>query len=152
MIPKLGRRGFLRALGLAPAAIAVETAGIGLGGRAVLGYSSIASAVWENTGGPMNSPTNCTEIGGISHAQKLAAYLATHDLPQYLVDRMRAQSRQSINRFDPDLAANRSFSLSTKMRVQADRDFDRAVLSTREVANRNVLSELFSKATGFGLW
>ncbi len=39
--------------------------------------------------------------GGVSQAQKIATWLATHGLPDYVVDRVRDQVKGNVNRFDP---------------------------------------------------
>lgn len=44
---------------------------------------------------------------------------------------MLREARHGITRFDPDLADNRSMSLSTKTRLQAARDVDRQLAMKR---------------------
>jgi hypothetical protein len=86
--------------------------------------------------------------GGPSNAEKVAKYLLTHNLPDYLIERMRSNSK-NISRFDPDIASYKSFSLSTKMRIQADRELARAIQETKDIAKRSVMAEMFQKASNF---
>jgi hypothetical protein len=110
---KLGRRGFLRALGIALAALIADSAGVASGAKSVLGYASIGSALFEDHGGPIGGSDDKNE-GGVSHARKIATWLATRGLLDYVLDRVRDQVKGNVNRFDPDLVVNRSFSLSWK--------------------------------------
>lgn len=144
----LARRSFLRALGLgAPAAIAagssVEAAtGLRGGIGSLFGYG-VSGGVDDVAGVAMADSTGM--------AQRMAIYLASNALPSFVTDRIRENARD-IQRLDPDLAANRSFSLSTKMRIQAEREVKRATRQAVSTAKRNVLRTAFQKMHGFELW
>ncbi len=72
-------------------------------------------------------------------------------MPEFVLQRIREESRATY-RLDPDLASNRSFSLSAKLSVQRERDIARAIEKTKQVANRNLLKEAFREANGFDMW
>lgn len=144
----LARRSFLRALGIGPAAIAVGSAEQATGLRGGVGSlfgHGVSSGVYDIAG----PPGLTGDPAGI--AQKMATYLAGNALPSFVTDRIRENARD-IHRLDPDLAVNRSFSLTTKMRIQAEREVVRATRTAMTVSKRNVLRAAFQKMHGFELW
>jgi hypothetical protein len=62
------------------------------------------------------------------------------------------QRARDVQRLDPDLAVNRSFSLTTKMRIQVEREVERASRASVKISKRNVLRAAFRKMHGFELW
>lgn len=63
---------------------------------------------------------------------------AMRDLRRFADPALKAERRARIRptRLDPDLASNRSMSLSVKMLMQADRDFERSEQSERTYLER----------------
>lgn len=53
---------------------------------------------------------------------------------------------------DADLAANRSFSLSAKVRIQKERDLKKAINDTVSRQKTIIASAAFKKMTGFDFW
>ena len=145
----LARRSFLRALGIGPAIVAgaaEQATGLRGGIGSLFGYG-VSAGVQEGFGRAPVSPIS--DEGAI--ARKMVGYLASNALPSFVTDRMREQARE-VQRLDPDLAVNRSFSLATKMRIQAEREVIRATRLAATVAKRNVLRTAFYKMHGFELW
>ena len=151
----IGRRGFLSLVGLAPvaaASVAQKLAGLGEGVAAVLGSAELHAGVSEHYG----KPIGCAETGygrgqTLSPDMMAKAYLAINPVPDFVVDRLRDESR-AIYRLDPDLASNRSFSLSTKLSVQRQREIARAIDKTKRLAHRNLAKEAFRELNGFDMW
>lgn len=141
----LPRRAFLRALGLAPvaaAASATQAAGLGAGVASAFGYG-VAPAVGELV--------TIAPVDGGTIAKRIVSYLASNSLPSYVTERIRADA-QNVTRLDPDLAVNRSFSLSTKFRIQREREIERAIARSLASGPRNVSREAFRERFGFELW
>jgi hypothetical protein len=135
-------------LGLGPAAIiagsAEQASGLRGGVSSLFGYG-VSSGVSELSA----APASIADEGAI--AQKMVGYLAVNALPAFVTDRIREQARD-VNRLDPDLAVNRSFSLATKLRIQREREVERATKQAATIAKRNVLRTAFQKMHGFELW
>jgi hypothetical protein len=146
----IGRRGFLRAIGVAPAAVLAEqTAGLQGGVRSIFGWAPIAGAIQENLGEEL-PPTNSPPVGE-SVWTKAARFFAGNAIPPHIIERYRDNAR-NVTRLDPDLAANRSFSLSTKLRIQQEREIEREIERTKRVAKRNRIQEEFYDKHGFSVW
>ena len=132
----IGRRGILGLIASAPAAAKVAASGIGpapdafgYGGMdAVKGRSTSLSAVGQQVVGerdwaPQRVAKLVSELAGMKDRRA-----------EQVAERVR-----QVGRLDPDLSVNRSMSLATKMRLQAERDVDRdlnkqAGWLTRELA------------------
>jgi hypothetical protein len=143
----IGRRNLLRMIGLAPVAgVAGADKLVGLGGGAASIFGGgITSAVVD---GPPHSIGDGTIL---LRATKAWNYIRGNNLPEHVLARIR-RNADDIYRLDPDLAVNRSFSLATKMRVQKEREIERAIKKSVEDCERGVLSAKFQEATGLDLW
>ena len=141
----IGRRAILKAFGLAPVAAVASSssvigaeqslAGIGAGANAALG-SSLA------------------DIPGIMNGTSYAAvleYFTKNGFPDFYMERLK-EDADCVHRLDADLASNRSFSLSTKMREQKKRNLDSAISQAWARKKRNVVSEQFRRSTGMEIW
>lgn len=142
------RRTFLKFLGAAPLGLGAQAerlAGLNPGVGAVLGYSGVGTALADGVGGVAAS-------GAMSHYARAAAYFALNAAPAFVAERARDQVRANVTRLDADLAANRSFSLSTKFRMQVDREVERSLAATVRTARRNIVGEAFRQTHGFDIW
>jgi hypothetical protein len=72
-------------------------------------------------------------------------------LPEYVIQRIK-DNNQAVIGLDPDLVANKAFSLSTKVRMQRERNIQRSIEATLNQNNRSLLREEFMKKFGFDLW
>lgn len=139
----MNRRSILKMLGAGPAAIAAQAeraTGLSGGLASALGFSPVAPCLYDSiqpvdTDGP----------------DRIGAYLAAHAIPDFVMDRVR-ENAANVQRLDPDLAVNRSFSLGTKLRIQTEREVARAVRTTRETAKRSIIRAAFRKLHGFEIW
>jgi hypothetical protein len=152
----IGRRGFLKALGLAPAvgaSAAQRLVGVGEGLSAVFGGQALSAGVSEYTGFPSSLKATGDNSGGAYIDPDLIAkaYLAVNPVPDFVVERMRQEMR-GIYRLDPDLAVNRSFSMSAKVMIQREREIDRAIENTKRINSRNLAKKAFTKLHGFDMW
>lgn len=152
----IGRRGFLKALGLAPvagASVAQRMIGVGEGLSAVFGGQALSAGVSEYTGfpGPIGQTGDASGGTYVDPDLLAKAYLALNPVPDFVIDRMRHEMR-GIYRLDPDLAVNRSFSMSTKVMIQREREIDRAIEQTKRINSRNLAKKAFSKLHGFDMW
>lgn len=101
-------------------------------GREIGALSAGSSAQGVEAFGYANS------IGGpMDHLAFVKKQLA--DLAKRPSERDLAQARRNVSRFDPDLAQNRSMSVATKIRIQAERDIefgksDQRYWLTRQIA------------------
>lgn len=118
----IGRRGILGLIASAPAAAKAAASGIGpvpdafgyggmdaVNGIGRAGTAAGARVIGEREWAPQRIASLVKELAGLkgSRADRVG-------------ERMRA-----VVRLDPDLSVNRSMSLVTKMRLQAERDVDR---------------------------
>ena len=89
----LGRRSFLRVLGLGPAAIVASSAeqatGLRGGVSSLFGYG-VSAGVYDTA-----APPPATAAEGSAVAQKMATYLASNALPSFVTDRIRENARES---------------------------------------------------------
>jgi hypothetical protein len=53
-------------------------------------------------------------------------------------EKKRLRSELHVHALDPDLVANRSFSLSAKLRIQRDRDFARSMVNREQYIRRQI--------------
>lgn len=122
----IARRGFLRILGAAPVAApviareAAAKAGLNVSG---LGSSGMGMPIGEG------GLTSSSEDGGwaIRACQKVFS-------KQWEDEKRREMLRWKPDRLDPDLASSRSFSLSTALRIQRERNIERYIQGEREDA------------------
>lgn len=121
------RRGFLKALGIAPLAAVkgaeqVKTMALGYG----MSAPPQPAELWGPTGGSDEE-----------HIKRLKDMLGWYT--RQLTPEEWRDTRRMITRLDPDLVANQSFSLATRLRLQAIRDVeadrrDRAKRVRRDLA------------------
>ncbi len=140
----IGRRSFVRALGLLPAAAAspaetLKTAGI----ERTMG-SYVGAVV---TSGSDDTAVTQTE----AQAERASAWVLANGLPQYVLDAVR-RDRRVPHGLDPDLAAYRSFSLAAKVAIQRERDFQRACADTLARERTNMARRAMKALTGFSFW
>lgn len=124
----LGRRSFLALLGAAPAAAksaAVEavSASQGVTGVGVMpNHFDAAPSIYAHD--------------GWEEEKKALEYLLKGGWPDHVDERCRRESK-TIVALDADLVANRSFSWSTKLRLQGERNYRRAKAdAVRDARNR----------------
>lgn len=108
------------------------------GAAAALGYGLEEATVFSE---PSDSPSQAAAN----------AFLSINGLPEFVLERLRHDAK-TVTRLDPDLAVNRSFSLATKMRLQAEREVKRAARATIERQGRALAGEVFKKIHGFEIW
>lgn len=132
----LARRGFLRALGAVPFA-----------GRSAA-QALVQTGVDASGFGSWVSPVQAIEVPTSSAPE---AWIVANGLPGFVKDALR-QNRRVPRGIDPDLASNRSFSLCTKIRIQRERDLERAVSDTIAQHHISLKKAAFKKATGIELW
>lgn len=137
----IGRRGFLRAMGLgavsAPAIAKEQMSTFGMGGSTPF----ISSPVFNSH--PKISSSAPTE-------EALLAFVETHGIPGYILDSIKR--RHQVHNIDPDLASNKSFSLATKTRIQLERDSSRAVEDFKANLKNNITKKHLRNLTGFEFW
>ena len=144
----IGRRSLLRLIGAAPlAAASAPTSAAEMAGLTRLaGLGTFVSTV---TGGDP-APSSTDQEGDSAHT-KAARYLLATGIPDFIKDEMRRRHRTPSG-LDPDLAANRSFSLAAKVMLQRDRDFVRACETTMAQQRTSLARTALSKTLGFELW
>ena len=118
----IGRRSFLRILGVAPvaapAAVKAATSEI-VASQSLTGISALpgmAAASVETWGEGGSS--------GWDLEKKALSALVKGSWPAHVDERIRRDARE-VRCLDPDLVANRSMSLSTKVRIQRGRNYVR---------------------------
>lgn len=129
----IGRRGFLKALGIGVAAgpataktlTDLTPSGLGLSSSAYSGFSGLAG----DSGPGLNSGTTIAEASTYNHGKWLIARLRELADPSILHDRHRDTH---VSVLDADLASMASLSLSSKIRIQRRVNFDRDVAARRE--------------------
>jgi hypothetical protein len=57
-------------------------------------------------------------------------------------EKKHRRSEQHVHALDPDLVANRSFSLSAKLRIQRDRDFARSMANQEHYLRREIVDAI----------
>lgn len=137
----LGRRSFLKAFGALPLAPAAAKEALASTGMSGLGIGSTLAEI-----GAVQQAATIADDGS-----KVANWILANGVPDFVLEAMR-RDMQAPNGLDPDLAANRSFSLVTKVRLQQERDVQRRC---RLFANRqrtNLARAAFRKATGLEFW
>jgi hypothetical protein len=151
----LARRAFLKALGIAPA-LAKETADL------VAKQAAMAAAGIQSTMGPLyghGAPQSYDdgENEGNFEERKYKQNLnireifLSGDIPGFVMRRMRDDASY-ISHLDPDLVSNRSFSLSTKVNIQRERNLTRSINNRKELAQENIDRYFFKKVRGFNIW
>lgn len=110
---KLGRRSFLGMLPAAPFA-AKEAAQAAVSELAGVSTTGLAS---PGPHGVLDSSAPASD-----HASMIRKVLSDRKLLQALEDDCRADTR-FVSALDPDLAANRSMSMSAKVHIQRERNF-----------------------------
>jgi hypothetical protein len=140
------RRNILALIGLAPAAAAA-----GLKEAAARAGVSVTGI-----GGMLPRPSGLTEIGpepanGPFNRSALRAVYRMFGLPAWEKERIRREARY-VEHLDPDLASARSFSLSARVRMQADRNYARRLSAVGPALDEADASELFVKQHGDRMW
>lgn len=143
------RRNFLKAIGLAPVAVVAPSveklAGVSIFGST--GGISAADAYGMPIAGGPTEPEDPTTM-----PSKILGWLRGNRLPDFVLERIHRDAHNNIYRFDPDLASYRSFSLSTKFRLQGQREITRAIEDTHRNSAAELARAQFRKQFGFSLW
>ena len=144
---KIARRSFLKALGISPVSTLLQEQASGLrGGIAnILGSRSVVSCIRDTTTGYETEPQ--PQNGQANTNAAILTHLLANGIPQHVLDQLQERAKNNVGHLDPDLAANRSFSLSTKFRIQVQRDYQKAIEQTYVQAQRNVVYDTFLAAT-----
>jgi hypothetical protein len=142
------RRGVLGLLGGAAVAgpsMAKQAVATGLEAMQVGGGGA---HVTEN--GLWSGRTRGVDIGYETPSPMDADHWLQEELREFLgmsdEEKKRLRSELHVHALDPDLVANRSFSLSAKLRIQRDRDFARAMVN-REQHIRRELADAIKRWT-----
>ena len=149
----LGRRSFLKALGLAPAAVssgATQASALGLkGAMGVLHAGSPVQASVETIGAVYAKATSGEQDARLAYeAWKAISGVA---VPEHKRQEIEREARY-VQALDPDLVANRSWSLAAKMRVQAERNIGRRMAEAEGDMLRRFKREVFQQQFGFDVW
>lgn len=138
----MDRRGFLGLLGAAPL--------VGpLAAKSMAAKASADLAGVSTSGLVPSLEAPCSPGNGLIEARKRLAFLKAFGIPSPMKESIEKQARR-VTALDPDLAANRSMSLSMKMHLQYKRN--RKVLFARpesDAVGEIVKHELQEKT---GLW
>lgn len=146
------RRSFLKLLGIAPAAAVSQStpaslAGIGgmLGGG---GYPPSVEAVR-----PVEEGFEALQDIAEEKAHKMffTALKGEGALPNYVMDTILIDNRE-VHNLEPDLAVNRSFSLSAKVHIQRQRNVQKSIESLVNGGDRKLRRRAFRKLHGFDIY
>ncbi len=142
----LGRRGFLRVLGMSPIAgkVAADKAIADAAGFNPLGSS-----------GPQHyaSPGHPQPIDPVVAAKRrslLSSFFRNFSLPDWEVDQIRREI--AVYALDPDIAALCSFSMAVKIGMQRERNIARRIEAARGHSAYEEMREQFQKRHGFWFW
>ena len=142
----IGRRGLLGLFGALPAVpsmiMAERAAGLNGGLLSIFGMGSQFEGN-ESQGEVKGAADPNYKPWYINTLQ----FLSGNPLPEHVVQQIRRKTR-NVSRFDPDLASNKSFSLAAKMRIQQQREYDRAVEDMYGRLHNRVRTDEFEKKTG----
>lgn len=121
----IGRRSFLRLLGVAPVAAPVAAkaaAGELMAASSVTGIGVLPSMTAASADYFGSSPAETGDYE--KNEMKALKAIIKGAWPVHVEDRIR-RNAQDVRCLDPDLASNRSMSLSTKVRLQRERNYVR---------------------------
>lgn len=121
----IGRRKFLKALGITPLA-AKAAAEKEMAGLAIRGWNDAPLSVGASL---MQYGPNET---GPSRFASMASYVRMFGLPAH-VERQCRENARRVMHLDPDLAAKKSWSFSVKVQEQQQRNYQRQVELYREM-------------------
>lgn len=141
----IGRRSFIRVLGVIPAAAAAPAEALKMVGIRSAGLGSISHAVGIITGPDDPSGTSTND------PNKAANWLLANGLPSFVKEALR-RDRRVPNGLDPNLVANRSFSLAAKVAIQRERDFERACADTMAQQRTDMARRALGKVLGQELY
>jgi hypothetical protein len=135
------RRGFLGFLGGAAVAgpsMAKQAVASGLEAMQVDGGQHPIAGV-----GPWSSGRSLVDNIGYEELSPVDAdHWLQEELREFLgmseEDKKRRRSEQHVHALDPDLVANRSFSLTAKLAIQRDRDFSRSMANQEHYLRRQI--------------
>lgn len=151
----IGRRGFLKALGLAPAAASVAAKELAAprAYSAMLGHgvTGLSTALKEPSdmdaiGAGVNAAKNGPSMSTVERLTKIGDLLKA-GVPPHIERKIRRHA-EHLRRLDPDLIANRSFSLATKRRIQIEREVARALAEMIDENNSRLDQFLFKESNG----
>ncbi len=149
----LARRSFLRALGLAPAAIAssaTQLGGAGIkGAMGVLHEWAPPEAHVDGTPAGLADPKNST--GSPEAAYRAWKTMTGMTVPPHKAEQIARQARY-VTALDPDLVAMRSYSLVMKMRIQKERNIAKRLAEVEDEMENRFKEDLFSRTFGFHVW
>ena len=141
----VGRRGFLRALGLSP--IAAKAAS----DRALAEAMKVdLSGVGQGGGVPAGSPGQVSALSSGQRRSLVANFLRQFSLPDWEVERMRKDARY-VYALDADIA-NKCWSMSVNILTQRERNFARAMGSAKEAGAYEAARDAFQQRHGFWFW
>jgi len=152
----LGRRGFLRVLGLAP------IAGKAAADKLIAEHAGLAHGALDGLGGQNNGISSaCVEApsGAYPYAQltagekakRLFGLLKKAGLPSWEHEKIIRENR-NVYTLDPDLAALRSFSMNVKIVTQRQRNIEREIARLRFQSTYQAHVEKFRRQHGYWLW
>lgn len=143
----LGRRGFLRAIGLSP--IAAKK----LADKAIAdatGFNPLGADGLNQYGSP-GPPLQIDQIAAAKRRSSLLSFFRQFGgLPDWEVERIRNET--AVYALDPDIAALRSFSMAVKIGMQRERNIARQVERARGQPAYEQMREEFQKRHGFWFW
>ena len=143
------RRSFLAALGMAPlagaAAVKQEAASLGSMPTGLGAGAAGRESDWQT----VSSVTAMGNGGWAERLAKVAGYISKNGVPEWKRQELLRQIR--VTQLDPDLVANRSFSLASKMRMQRDRIVAKEIDRMVEAPKWSDAERKFTEAMGFNL-
>jgi len=151
----VGRRGFLRVLGLAPIAgkaavdqIVADQAGLAHGALNGLGAQNGSISAGPPLPRVDDDPL---PLSAGDKASRIFGLLKKAGLPSWERERI-ARENKHVYSLDPDLAALRSFSMNVKIATQRQRNIERELDRLRYQSTYQAHVEKFRRRHGFWLW
>jgi len=142
----VGRRGFLRVLGLAP------IAGKAVADKAIAdatGFNALGSVGLQRYGNP-DAPSPLNVADAAKRRSSLLNFFSRFRLPQWEIDQIRRDT--AVYALDPDIAALRSFSMSVKICMQRERNVARRIEQLERQPAYEELRLKFQERHGFWFW
>jgi hypothetical protein len=139
----IGRRKFLKALGITPLA-AKAAAEKEMAGLAIRGWNdgplSVGATLMQN--GPMGGGDPAARFAS------MASYVRMFGIPAH-VERQCRENAKRVTHLDPDLVSKRSWSFSVKIQEQQRRNYERQVEMYREMDWWDKAQKTFSEKMGW---
>lgn len=153
----MNRRGLLKILGFSPVAVVANAAS---GALSAAGFNALgAKTVFDYTANARigQAGSSIPQVGGTNHLSNTRlAYeawkaISNKKLPDHKVDALRKYA-QNVNQIDPDLLVLKSYSLTTKIRIQKERNFERLCKEAEYDLEKHFSSNDFTEKFGFEIW